>query len=153
MDYPYIDWEWTALRDKAFAKNPNLNGQSVLGRYISKMHLKQYKGCGWDDAAQIIEEKEKKLAIMKEQKDASDAEIKKQFEQGLINESQYKTLISMPEVASSMPVAAVPAGAISAYNEDDFIAEEDLPNLAVNLSDEEKVSLAIKWGRLYKPSE
>lgn len=46
LDYPYLDFEWNALRDKAFAKNPNLNGQSVLGRYISKMHLSQYKGYG-----------------------------------------------------------------------------------------------------------
>ena len=41
MDVPYIAEEWNVLRDRAFAKNPNLNGMSVFGRYLSKMKLKQ----------------------------------------------------------------------------------------------------------------
>jgi hypothetical protein len=41
MDVPYVPEEWNSLRDKAFAKNPNLNGMSVFGKYISKMKLKQ----------------------------------------------------------------------------------------------------------------
>ena len=39
MDVPYIAAEWNVLRDRAFAKNPNLNGMSVFGRYLSKMKL------------------------------------------------------------------------------------------------------------------
>lgn len=41
MDVPYVAEEWNILRDRAFAKNPNLNGMSVFGRYLSKMKLKQ----------------------------------------------------------------------------------------------------------------
>ena len=43
MDVPYIPGEWDILRDRAFAKNPNLNGMSVFGKYLSKMKLKQWK--------------------------------------------------------------------------------------------------------------
>ena len=42
MDVPYVEAEWKVLRDRAFAKNPNLNGMSVFGRYLSKMKLKQW---------------------------------------------------------------------------------------------------------------
>lgn len=43
MDVPYVPEEWNVLRDRAFAKNPNLNGMSVFGKYLSKMKLKQWK--------------------------------------------------------------------------------------------------------------
>jgi hypothetical protein len=46
MDVPYIPEEWNILRDRAFAKNPLLNGMSVFGKYLSKMKLKQFKDYG-----------------------------------------------------------------------------------------------------------
>ena len=41
MDVPYVPEEWNVLRDRAFAKNPNLTGMSVFGKYLSKMKLRQ----------------------------------------------------------------------------------------------------------------
>lgn len=41
LDFPYVPSEWNSLRDKAFAKNPKLNGMSVFGKYVSKMRLNQ----------------------------------------------------------------------------------------------------------------
>ena len=37
MDLPYIPEEWNVLRDRAFAKNPNLTGMSVFGKYLSSL--------------------------------------------------------------------------------------------------------------------
>ena len=43
LDIPYIPSEWNNLRDKAYAKDPRkVNGTSVIGKYISKMKLKQW---------------------------------------------------------------------------------------------------------------
>ena len=53
MDLPYIPEEWNVLRDRAFAKNPNLNGMSVFGKYLSKMKLKQWKQYGWEDSEKL----------------------------------------------------------------------------------------------------
>lgn len=66
MDLPYIPEEWNVLRDRAFAKNPNLTGMSVFGKYLSKMKLKQFKIYGWADSEKIQalnEEKRKQLQL------------------------------------------------------------------------------------------
>ena len=45
VDIPYVPNEWEIIRNKAIeTKGPdNLNGMSVIGKYISKMKLKQWK--------------------------------------------------------------------------------------------------------------
>ena len=54
MDVPYIPEEWNKLRDKAYAKNPQkMNGQSVIGKYLSKMKLKQWKKYRWEDSEKL----------------------------------------------------------------------------------------------------
>jgi len=56
MDVPYIPEEWNILRDRAYAKNPQkMNGQSVIGKYLSKMKLKQFKQYGWADSVRLQE--------------------------------------------------------------------------------------------------
>jgi len=39
------------------------------------------------------------------------------------------------------------------FNETAFIDESDIPDLGAQLTQEDKLSLAMKWGRLYKPAE
>ena len=46
MDFPYVPAEWNIIRNKEFAKNPNLDGTSVLGKYLSKMRIKQWSDKG-----------------------------------------------------------------------------------------------------------
>ena len=43
MDVPYVPQEWNVLRDRAYAKNPNLTGMSVFGKYLSKNVIINYK--------------------------------------------------------------------------------------------------------------
>jgi hypothetical protein len=44
-------------------------------------------------------------------------------------------------------------GKNNAYNENNFIPEEDIDDGSGNLSEDDKLYLALKWGRLYKPGE
>ena len=156
MDLPYIPEEWDVLRDRAFAKNPNLNGMSVFGKYLSKMKLKQWKQYGWEDS-------EKLQALNAEKKRAAEAErekyeehLKEQLESGEITESQYKTLVSTPtqnqEQLYAQPIVTDaidnPFG-----NGSNFIPEDDLIDLGEELTEDDKMYLAMKWGRLYKPAE
>jgi hypothetical protein len=78
-----------------------------------------------------------------------------QFESGEINEAQYKTLVSASARNQQLEnYVAVPyLGEDNPYNENNFMSEEDLPDPATQLTQEDKVYLAMKWGRLYKPSE
>lgn len=51
MDVPWLPWEWNTIRDKAYAKDPRkMNGLSVIGKYLSKMRLKQHKNDRWADS-------------------------------------------------------------------------------------------------------
>lgn len=155
MDVPYVPEEWNVLRDRAFEKNPNLNGMSVFGKYLSKMKLKQWKEFSWADSERLqalnAEKRESQLEAAAE----LDKMYQDQFESGEINEAQYKTLVSASARNQQLEnYVAVPyLGEDNPYNENNFMSEEDLPDPATQLTQEDKVYLAMKWGRLYKPSE
>ena len=158
MDVPYIPEEWNILRDRAYAKDPlKMNGMSVFGKYLSKMKLKQWKDYGWADTERLQEENRKKAEEKAEEIAEREADAKERFERGEISEAQYKTLTSTEKQFENrvmMPPGSVPGGiAPNAFNENNFISEEELPDPALDLTQDDKVYLAMKWGRLYKPNE
>lgn len=153
MDVPYVPSEWNVLRDRAYAKDPNkMNGMSVFGKYLSKMKLKQWKDYGWEDSERLqakeLENNKDKIEEWQELEKLT----QERFENGEISEAEYKTLVSAStqnEILNgptSIPIAAVPP-------EDPYIQEDELYDLSEELTDEDKKYLAMKWGRLYKPSE
>lgn len=153
MDVPYVPSEWNVLRDRAYAKDPNkMNGMSVFGKYLSKMKLKQWKDYGWEDSERLqakeLENNKDKIEEWQELEKLT----QERFENGEITEAEYKTLVSastqneMLNGSVSMPIAAAPP-------EDLYIQEDELYDLSDELTEEDKKYLAMKWGRLYKPSE
>ena len=158
MDVPYIPEEWNILRDRAYAKDPlKMNGMSVFGKYLSKMKLKQWKDYGWADTERLQEENKKKAEEKAEEIAEREADAKERFERGEISEAQYKTLTSTEKQFENrvmMPPGSVPGGiAPNAFDENNFMSEEELPDPALDLTQDDKVYLAMKWGRLYKPNE
>ena len=159
MDVPYIPEEWNILRDKAYAKNPQkMNGMSVIGKYLSKMKLKQFKDYTWADSERLQEEKKKELAIKAEQNKVLEEQVRKQFENGQISQAQYRTLVSTEfqkthEYAVPGPQTMDPIGPDNMFNQKNFISEDELPDLTSDLTLEDKQYLAMKWGRTYKMSD
>ena len=157
MDVPYVPTEWNVLRDRAYAKDPNkMNGTSVFGKYIAKMRLKQWKNYGWADTEKIRAQEEERLAANIERQKAFEVELKQQYEDGLINESQYKTLMSTETLHAEEPKYGAQPDAVAGnnpYNESNFMSEDELIDPAADLTPEDKLYLAMKWGRLYKPNE
>ena len=160
MDVPYIPGEWNALRDKAFAKNPDkMNGMSVFGKYLSKMKLKQWNQYRWADsekAQAIAEEKQRVKSAQKKQSDEIfEKELKEKFEAGEISEAEYKTMMSTPtQNKEYVPKtsAELDAQFHNPFQEQQF-AQIDLPNPAADLTEDDMKYLAMKWGTLYKPQE
>lgn len=156
MDVPYVPNEWNVLRDRAYGKDPNkMNGMSVFGKYLSKMKLKQWKDYGWEDSEKLQaleEEKKKALIIHNEQNKES---WKEKYENGEISEAEYKTMTSVPlQAASQVPGVLVGSiGSNNPFNEVNFISQEELPDPTEELTDDDKVYLAMKWGRMYTPRE
>lgn len=155
MDVPYIPEEWNVLRDRAYAKDPHkMNGMSVFGKYLSKMKLKQWKGYGWADGERLREQNMARAEQVREEQAAYEAEIKQQYEEGKISEAQYKTLMSTETQHAEEPMyGPVPQMENNPYNENNFMSEDELVDPASELTTEDKMYLAMKWGRLYKPNE
>lgn len=158
MDVPYIPEEWNILRDRAFAKNPNLNGMSVFGRYLSKMKLNQWNKFGWADTERLKALKEEQNKSRLAEKEQFEAQIKAQFDSGEITEAQYKTLISTETqnddyYTGNGPAIHLPKMADNPYQEQNFIDESLLVDTSKDLTEDDKIYLAMKWGRLYTPAD
>lgn len=161
-DVPYVPAEWNNIRDKAYAKNPNkMNGMSVLGKYLSKMKLKQWIQYGWKDSEQLQEKMRLQVEAAKMAEQAAQEQAQKDFEAGLISEAQYRTLTSTEHQRKhqkdikkeSSEQRRDPIGEDNMFNENDFISQDDLPSVGDDLTLEDKQYLAMKWGRTYRAAE
>lgn len=159
MDVPYIPEEWNVLRDRAYVKDPTkMNGMSVFGKYISKMKLKQWKGYGWADTEKLKAQSEERMRKSAAEREEAEAKLKQDLEDGRISEAEYKTLTSVETQHAQDSMYAAPptqygVSMNNPYNENNFLQEEDLIDPAAELTQDDKLYLAMKWGRLYKPSE
>ena len=155
MDVPYVPEEWNVLRDRAAAKNPLLNGMSVFGKYLSKMKLKQWKDYGWADTEKIQARNAEQKKLQVEQQKQFDEELKQQLDSGEITDAQFKTMTSATAQHEDFlmnPERYIP-GAENSYSNPETYIDESLIDLGGDLTQEDKIYLAMKWGRLYKPSE
>ena len=156
LDVPYVPEEWNVLRDKAFAKDPHkMNGMSVFGKYLSKMKLRQWKDYTWADTEKIQAQNDEKRSIQAAETAELNALYQEQFESGQITEAEYKTMTSVAaqnEKLATMPYSAPPEGE-NFYDETQYLDESELVDPGGLLTQEDKINLAMKWGRLYKPSE
>ena len=155
MDVPYAPEEWITLRDRAYAKDPaKMNGMSVFGKYLSKMKLKQWKDYGWADTERLKRETEERAAAVAQEAAEREALAKERFENGEISEAEYKTLTSSKKQNEDQIIERNPyLGPDNPYNEQFFMSEEEVIDPAIELTDEDKLYLAMKWGRLYRPHE
>lgn len=154
MDYPFIPTEWNSARDRVYSGNQKkITSTSVFGRYLSKMKLNQWNKYSWADTDKLNNEINGKKKETEEDQEEKDKEIMKQYVEGAINEAQLKTYLSggaaekagvyRPEanvVGEPAPIAPM-------------VLDEELGDPAANLTQEDKVYLAMKWGRLYQASE
>ena len=157
MDVPYVPAEWQVLVDKAYAKDPlKFSSMAVFGKYLSKMKLKQWKDYGWEDGPRLIAEAEGKAQELAAQNAERDAFYKEKFEKGEISEAEFKTLTSTvsQKAAREEGLGTNPyLGPNNPYNEKNFFSEEEMPDTAADLTQDDKLYLANKLGRMYQPQE
>lgn len=161
LDFPYVPSEWDTLRDRAYQKDPyKMTGMTVIGKYISKMRLKNWKEFGWADSDMLVEQQAAKAALYGSNAQKAEAQMKEMeeaYKRGEINESQWLTYkgYAAPEPGGCVPPSEeAPVSQPSAYpvNENPF-EQVELPDVHENLTEEDKVYLALKWGRLYSADE
>ena len=94
-----------------------------------------------------------------EEVEKREQEAKEKFEAGEISEAEYKTLLSAQTKHADEPFSSLPIGQsggkpeATGFNGPEYMQEEDLIDTAADLTTEDKLYLAMKWGRLYKPQE
>jgi len=158
FDVPYIEAEWNTLRDRAYQKDPyKMTGMSVFGKYLSKMKLKQWKDYGWADTERlktIAEERAKQYGLPEDIKKQQMEEMKEAYERGEINEAQWQTYQQVeapkPKIDFDNPTQMAGDGV---YPVNGHFEQVDIPDVGADLTEEDKIYLAVKWGRLYKAEE
>ena len=165
FDVPYIEAEWNVLRDRAYQKDPyKMTGMSVFGKYLAKMKLKQYNKYSWSDTEALKEAAKRKAAeagaLTDEEVKSKIDQMKEAYDNGEISEAQWLTYLSInqtePPVAPPPPTEQPKDFAkygTSAYPENSDFEQVDMPDISSQLTEEDKLNLAIKWGRFYKAEE
>ena len=88
-----------------------------------------------------------------------EAEAKEKFEAGEISEAEYKTMLTAQTKHAEAAANPNPIGQFGGdpgsvgFNEDLYMQEDEMIDIAADLTQEDKLYLAMKWGRLYKPQE
>ena len=142
-DVPYIPDEWNRLMERYAKDASKVTGSTILGRYLSKMKLKQYKDYRWKDNEFLKQLNEKRIKETLQGNGRDIQEIEK-----VIQEIDYE----LPPEEIAIPVY-----------EDEPMPEEfgemPSPNFApepemdLGLTPEDITYLRLKWGKNYKQEE
>ena len=144
-DVPYIPEEWNKLMASYAKDKSKVTGLTIVGRYLSKMKLKQFCDYRWKDTAFLQElEKNKREQIMKQQ--GYDAQ-----QIALANE---RAAFVVPENAPQPDFSEQPENPYLATGQEDYFAEQSgAADDDIDLTDDERMYLRLKWGKTYKPEE
>ena len=144
-DVPYVQDEWNKLL-ASYAKDPTtVTGMTIIGRYLSKMKLKQFMKYRWSDTGylQDLANHEKEEAMRRQ--GFSAAEIDEAIKKGSfpvpdyeLTEPEHYEVIDEQTYGDYFSTSADTA-------ETDAVIEA--------LTDEDKLYLRMKWGKTYKPDE
>lgn len=142
-DVPWVPKEWNDLMAKYAKDRSKVTGTTIVGRYLSKMKLKQYADYRWADTNYFKERAETELRTqMKAQGyGASD-----------IDNAIQKTIYDAPTGGvDAPPPPSAPAEMNSPY--DSVTGAQTMSAAELGLTDDDILYLSVKWGKLYKPEE
>ena len=135
VDVPYIKKEWDALLEKVKDKDPSkISGMSILGKYLSKMKLRQWGSDHWADTARLAEENQELLTTTMKQQGYDDVEIEKVL-------AEKGELMSRPSVDLNEE-----GGENVTFFQQPSYFEDDL-------EEDDKKYLSLKWGRNYSAED
>lgn len=144
-DVPYVTDVWNETLAKWGKDRSKLTGTSILGRYLSTMKLKQWRDYRWSDNEFLQEVANSKIEAAMKHQGYSASEIAQAIStatvpipQGILEQPAYDNI----PVSNEAPVEDYFAK--QSGGEDDF---------NVDLTDEDRTYLRLKWGKAYRPDE
>lgn len=145
-DVPYIPEEWNKLLASYGKDRSKLTGLSILGRYLSKMKLKQFKDYRWEHTEHLQEVANKKMEETMKRQGYDAVEIHQAISQATVPIPQ---VVEQPKFEDNNPFLAT--------GNEDYFAEMNggsaADDFVDDLTEEDKTYLRLKWGKTYKPEE
>lgn len=152
VDVPYVPEEWYKLLSSYGKDRSKVTGMTIIGRYLSKMKLKQWNQYRWKDSDFLQELANSKM----------EQAMKRQgFDAQQITEAVNRASFDIPTEELEIPEEVLQPGQTikeQAYNAPiynympppDPVEDNSIED---SLTDDEKLTLRIKWGKTYKPDE
>ena len=145
VDVPYIPDEWNGLLARYGTDRRKVTGTTILGRYLSKMKLKQYRDWRWKDTEYLQELDHKKVREALEANGATMQEI---------DQALRERTFAIPEGELTEPETPISVSSPGPQSYETFTFEEPTESADdLGLSDEDVTYLKLKWGASYKPAE
>ena len=142
-DVPYVPEEWNKLLATYGKDRSKLTGTTILGRYLSKMKLKQWRDYRWKDTEFLQEVANKRIEETMKRQGYEAAEIAMAIQQASVPIPQGELEAPPPPVAAT------------SNDEEDYFAQINggHDDFVDDLTEEDKTYLRLKWGKTYKPEE
>lgn len=163
IDVPYIETEWNGLLDR-YGKDPKkVTGVTILGRYLSKMKLKQFAHLNWADTEQLMAEEQRKKKLQDAQVLAQQNRYAAALTSVDLSRFEGKTADDLTdEDFDNMTDEEL--GLIFAQPHQKPVEEDDWAPFVETapqrearpedeLTSEDRMYLTLKWGKLYRPEE
>ena len=140
-DVPYVPDEWNKLLESYGRDTSKLTGATIIGRYLAKMKLKQYKDYRWEHTEFLQQLADNKIETAMKRQGYDAAEITMALE---------KNKLVMPDEIKEPEYIEPPAE----YIEDYFAMQAGgTDDFSMDLTEEDRTYLRLKWGKAYKPEE
>ena len=146
LDVPYIPDEWNKLMVK-YAKDPDkVTGTTIIGRYLSKMKLNQWKDYRWQHNDFIKEMQAKRIREAMKDGGYDVAEIEM-----AVQRADYE--IPTEELKQPDFIPPPPREEEDDNNSGYVYQFEPVEEIDLGLTDEDITYLRLKWGKTYKQEE
>lgn len=148
-DVPYIPEEWNKLLQKYASEGKTITGTTIIGRYLAKMKLKQFRDYRFKDTEFLQQMADHKVEETMKRQGYEAAEIAKVIEQSHISAPERPTPPPLT-ISNSNNTDSVSLGT------EDYFAEQNSEydiDIAADLTDDDKRYLLLKWGKSYTPEE
>ena len=145
-DVPYVPEEWNKLLASYGKDRSKLTGTTIVGRYLSKMKLKQFRDYRWKDTEFLQEVANKKI----------EETMKRQgYEAAEIAQALATASVPIPQGEIEIPVYQETNDNPFLSSGDDYFAEQSggADDFVDDLTEEDRTYLRLKWGKTYKPEE
>ena len=144
-DVPFILEEWNKLLASYAKDKSKLTGMTILGRYLSKMKLKQFRDYRWKDNDFLQELANSKI----------EQTMKRQgYEAAEIAQAIATASVPLPQGVLQEPAFENNGDEFDEPIEDYFSQQSGgQDDFSDDLTDEERTYLRLKWGKTYKPEE